>query len=191
MPLFGRRRTAPWPGSGARRARESLREELHDFVAARAGVEAFLEPATATSGLTLLLVAGDGEFTRRPVESARVAAALARELELPMYDVNRVGYPQRMRDFTARQQGRRPRSPFAAGAAPSAPAPSAYSSPREREAVATLERVAGEEPGSTATDEEALGRLFRRARAASHPDRFGGDRTRWDEVEQAGRVLGL
>lgn len=35
-----------------------------------------------------------------------------------------------------------------------------------------------------------LGALHRRARALAHPDRHGGDRTAWDRVEQAARVLG-
>lgn len=33
--------------------------------------------------------------------------------------------------------------------------------------------------------------LIRRARAAAHPDRRGGDRTLWDQVEQAAVVLGV
>lgn len=32
---------------------------------------------------------------------------------------------------------------------------------------------------------------YRRARAFSHPDRHGGDRTLWDQVEQAAKVLGV
>lgn len=32
---------------------------------------------------------------------------------------------------------------------------------------------------------------FKKARAAAHPDRHGGDRTLWDQVEQAGQVLGV
>lgn len=34
-------------------------------------------------------------------------------------------------------------------------------------------------------------KLLRRARAAAHPDRWGGNRTHWDRAEQAARVLGL
>lgn len=34
-------------------------------------------------------------------------------------------------------------------------------------------------------------RLYRLARANSHPDRNGGDRSKWDRVEQAAKVLGL
>lgn len=33
--------------------------------------------------------------------------------------------------------------------------------------------------------------LVRRARAAAHPDRHGGDRTLWDQIEQAAQVLGV
>ena len=49
-----------------------------------------------------------------------------------------------------------------------------------------------------ATDERAeprtperLRELFRLARSRWHPDRTGGDRTRWDQVEAAARVLGV
>ena len=38
---------------------------------------------------------------------------------------------------------------------------------------------------------EGLQRAHRRARAFAHPDRHGGDRTLWDQVEQAARVLGV
>lgn len=36
-----------------------------------------------------------------------------------------------------------------------------------------------------------LDQLYRRARARAHPDRHGGDRTLWDQVEHAARVLGV
>lgn len=38
---------------------------------------------------------------------------------------------------------------------------------------------------------ERLRELYRVARAATHPDRTGGDRTKWDQVEAAARVLGV
>lgn len=43
----------------------------------------------------------------------------------------------------------------------------------------------------SANNPEDLRRVYRRARAAAHPDRHGGDRTAWDQVEQAAKVLGL
>ena len=54
------------------------------------------------------------------------------------------------------------------------------------EAVALLHEVAGF--GGRFTD---LRIPYRKARAAAHPDRNGGDRTLWDQVEQAARVLGV
>ncbi|WGL50658.1 hypothetical protein P5P86_11855 [Nocardioides sp. BP30] len=44
-------------------------------------------------------------------------------------------------------------------------------------------------PGST--DAIALARYHRAAKAAAHPDRHSGDRTLWDQIEQAAHVLGL
>jgi len=38
---------------------------------------------------------------------------------------------------------------------------------------------------------ERFRETYRMARAATHPDRTGGDRTRWDQVESAARVLGV
>ncbi len=43
----------------------------------------------------------------------------------------------------------------------------------------------------SARDPEDLAHVHRRARAAAHPDRHGGDRTLWDQVEQAAQVLGV
>lgn len=43
---------------------------------------------------------------------------------------------------------------------------------------------------ATHTPDE-LRRAYRRARAANHPDRHGGDQALWDQVEQAAKVLGV
>lgn len=40
-------------------------------------------------------------------------------------------------------------------------------------------------------DPSGLPRAYRAARAFAHPDRHDGDRTLWDQVEQAAKVLGL
>jgi hypothetical protein len=55
------------------------------------------------------------------------------------------------------------------------------------DALAVLAAAAG--PGNEPTDDPAV--LWRRARAAAHPDRNNGDRTVWDQVEQAAAVLKL
>jgi hypothetical protein len=76
---------------------------LVDFVRTRAGVEAYLEPRTTVTDTTVLLVAADGEWTRRRVADDAAAAALAKKHRIPLYDPARVGYPRRMREWTARR----------------------------------------------------------------------------------------
>jgi len=71
---------------------------------ARVGVEAFVEPRTMVTETTVLLVAKDGEWTRRRVDGPSAARKLARSLGIPIYDVQLLGYPQRMRDYDARQR---------------------------------------------------------------------------------------
>src|SRR4051794_31263055 len=50
---------------------------LDEFVRTRTGVEAFLEPRTAVSDVTVVLVAHDGEWTRRRVPSTEWAHKFA------------------------------------------------------------------------------------------------------------------
>jgi hypothetical protein len=68
------------------------------------GVEAFVEPRTAVTDTTVVLVATDGEWTRRRIGTPAAAKKLARSLRMPIYDVQIVGYPKRMRDHDARQR---------------------------------------------------------------------------------------
>lgn len=44
---------------------------------------------------------------------------------------------------------------------------------------------------SESVDEVDHARLWKLARAQAHPDKHDGDRTAWDQIELAGRVLGL
>jgi hypothetical protein len=67
-------------------------------------VEAYLEPRTAVTETTVVLVASNGEWTRRRVDGAEAAASFARKHAIPLYDAASVGYPQRMRDWTARRK---------------------------------------------------------------------------------------
>ena len=77
---------------------------LHGFVAERRGVEGFVEPRTAVSDVTLLLVAHDGEWTRRRVPSVEWAHTFCNNNQVPSYDAAVVGIPQRMRDYNSRQK---------------------------------------------------------------------------------------
>jgi len=106
--LLGRRTGTSRPGSAsgpsARAERGESSAHLAEFARAKVGVEAYLEPATNDTGLTLLLIATDGEWTRRRVPDAGTARRFAQDLAMPFYDVNFTGYPQRMRDYNARQR---------------------------------------------------------------------------------------
>jgi hypothetical protein len=57
----------------------------------------------------VVLVAHDGEWTRRRIDSGQGARRLGKRLRIPVYDVALVGYPQRMRDYTARRRLKRER----------------------------------------------------------------------------------
>lgn len=77
---------------------------LEDFVTSRRGVEAFLEPRTAISDVTVLLVAHDGEWTRRRVPSTEWAHKFASKHRIGAYDASVVGYPARMREYNRRRK---------------------------------------------------------------------------------------
>ena len=51
-----------------------------------------------------VLIAWDGEWTRRAVGSAKDAFELSQKLGIPVYDVNRTGYPSRMREWNTRKR---------------------------------------------------------------------------------------
>ncbi len=104
MGLFSRRRRQVTDVPAGRDARAETLAYLREFVTTRVGVEAYVEPRTNVTPTTLMLVATDGEWTRRKVPDERTAAALARDLQIPVYDVQRTGYPQRVRDWNARQR---------------------------------------------------------------------------------------
>jgi hypothetical protein len=77
---------------------------LRQWVADHHGVEAFVEPKTTVTEVTVCLVAADGEWTRRRTGGDSGARKLSDRLNIPVYDVQKVGYPQRMRDYDARQR---------------------------------------------------------------------------------------
>ncbi len=83
--------------------------DLREWAVARTGVEAYVEPQTTVTPMTVVLVAADGEWTRRPVDGAG-ARRIGERLRIPVYDVQKVGYPQRMRDFDARRRIERRRA---------------------------------------------------------------------------------
>lgn len=119
MGLFDRFRrgagglTRGGPTGSTVRASDSADEtHLREFVVARRGVEGFVEPRTTVSEVTLLLVAHDGEWTRRRVPSVQWAHNFANRLGVPSYDAAVVGVPQRMRDYNSRQKAAKKANPF-------------------------------------------------------------------------------
>lgn len=101
MRLFGKRRDAD--RGRVRQGTGVDVKHLEEFARTHRGVEAFVEPPTAVSAVTVVFVAGTGEWTRRRVRDAAAAHALANRLGIPSYDAAVVGYPQRMRDWNARK----------------------------------------------------------------------------------------
>jgi hypothetical protein len=93
-----------------RRGNDADLEYLRNWVATRHGVEGFVEPKTTVTDVTVVLVAADGEWTRRPTGGEAGARRLAKQLNIPIYDVQKVGYPQRMRDYDARRRIERKRA---------------------------------------------------------------------------------
>lgn len=81
-------------------------QHLLEFIRARRGVEGFVEPRTTVTDVTLLLVAHDGEWTRRRVPSEKWAHDFANRNGVPSYDAGLVGIPDRMREYNRVQKER-------------------------------------------------------------------------------------
>ncbi|MGV0717267.1 oxidoreductase [Mycolicibacterium sp. XJ662] len=106
MRLFGKFRRGARTKSGQATDLQYLRQ----WVADHYGVEAFVEPKTTVTDVTVVLVAADGEWTRRTTGGEAGARRLSQRLNIPVYDVQKVGYPQRMRDFDERRRIERRRA---------------------------------------------------------------------------------
>jgi hypothetical protein len=106
MGLFDRMRGRGRDGGGGRRStldRGSHKGDLthlEQFVTTRRGVEGYVEPRTSVTETTIVLVAADGEWTRRRIDGPNIARKLSRDLAIPVYDAQVTGYPQRMRDWS-------------------------------------------------------------------------------------------
>jgi hypothetical protein len=101
--LRRQRGAAPVAGRAEQRAEiDRVRTHLEEFVRTRPGVEAYIEPPTTVTPPTVVLIATSGEWTRRRLPDPGVVRDLAVRLAVPVYDVQLVGYPQRMRDWNER-----------------------------------------------------------------------------------------
>ena len=91
------------PGT-LRRSDNADQRHLEEFAAKHTGVEGFVEPPTAVTGVTMVLVANDGEWTRRRVPSVEWAHKFCNKHQVPSYDAAVVGIPQRMREYNRRKK---------------------------------------------------------------------------------------
>ena len=83
MGLFGRFRGGRRRGPGAGPDLAYLQQ----WAGTRTGVEAYVEPQTRVTPLTVVLVAADGEWTRRPVGDAAGARKVGERLAIPRWRV--------------------------------------------------------------------------------------------------------
>lgn len=70
---------------------------LKQWAAHHAFVEGFVEPETLVNEMSVVLVAENGEFTRRRIGGPKGIDAVSKALGIPLYDVEETGYPDRMR----------------------------------------------------------------------------------------------
>ena len=66
--------------------------------------EAFVEPETLVNEMSVVLVDVTGDFTRRNIGGPKGIDVIAKELDVPIYDVEETGYPPRMRQKIERDR---------------------------------------------------------------------------------------
>lgn len=87
-----------------REAPEALVAHLSAFIGSRRGVEAWVEQPNSFNKPSILLVAADGESTRRVIPSVAFGYGFAAEHDIPAYDAGVVPYPGRMREYESRRR---------------------------------------------------------------------------------------
>jgi hypothetical protein len=95
--LYRRAKSVPAP--------DEDRDKILAFLDSRAGVEAFVEPRTVMHPLSVVLVAGDGEWVRVALRDDAFLRELTRTRGLAVHDAMRTGYPERMRKYRRPEAG--------------------------------------------------------------------------------------
>lgn len=98
--LFGRRRSKSSikpPRAPGDTIRPHDLKALQEWVAGRAFVEAFVEPETMINEMSVVLVDETGDHTRRKIGGPKGIDEVVKALDIPVYDVEETGYPERMR----------------------------------------------------------------------------------------------
>lgn len=105
--LFRRKRTnssiKPVRGPGETIRKADL-EYLKQWANDRPMIEAFVEPETLVNEMSVVLVDVTGDFTRRNIGGPKGIDVIAKELGVPIYDVEETGYPPRMRQKIERDR---------------------------------------------------------------------------------------
>lgn len=63
-----------------------------------------MEPETLINEMSVVLVDGSGDWTRRKIGGPKGIDVVAKELGIPLYFAEETGYPQRMRDRIERDR---------------------------------------------------------------------------------------
>ncbi len=80
-------------------------EYFSDFISTRTGVAGYFESATVHESPALVVVAKDGEWTRRKVKHEDAAKKICEKLEIPFFTVASSGYPRAMREWNIKNSG--------------------------------------------------------------------------------------
>jgi len=107
--LRGKKAARTSTGKPSRRERaeaaEATEQALNEFILTRPGVAAWVEEPTGFNKASILLVAGTGEWLRRPVPDTGWGRDFAARAQLTCYTAGLDPYPQRMRNWdTAHRQ---------------------------------------------------------------------------------------
>ena len=96
---FGRKRPAAEPAAPRVTTPREAAKRMQEFAKTRKGVEAYVEPQTLDQPPSVVLVAADGEWQRFTPVDEPSARKFAEGHRMPAYDVGRVGYPKRMKEY--------------------------------------------------------------------------------------------
>ena len=103
---FSKRKAAAQVAKEQKIVADVLLQHLEGFVETRRGVEAWLEQPTSFNKPSILLIAADGESTRRAIPSVAFGYDFAARHDIPAYDAGVVPYPQRLREYGTRNRCR-------------------------------------------------------------------------------------
>lgn len=98
--LFGsRKKNSPFkpPRGPGETVRPEDAQYLKQWAEQHGFVEGFVEPETMVNEMSVVLVADNGEYTRRNIGGPKGIDAVSKMLGISLYDVEETGYPDRMR----------------------------------------------------------------------------------------------